>query len=217
MEDVSVIIPAYNEEKYIERTLKSLKIQTHPNIEIIVVCNGCTDKTKEISSNYTIKIISLKEKNVSKSRNSGADSATGEFLVFLDADTILMPDVISNIIKQLNKEHYYGTVSGKSELNKLQCRLYSKMKNIINTFYPWSNGLIFCRKEDFVKTNGFDPEFHHGELKLFYNEISKYAKYKKLNSTYIITSQRRIESWGIKKILGFWLNANKNKEYNPIR
>ncbi len=215
MELVSIVIPARNEENYIEKTLESIKSQTYLNIETIVVCNGCTDKTKEVAKEYA-KILNLKENNVSKARNEGAKIAKGKFLIFLDADTVLYPEVIQTIYKKLKKNSYFGTIVGRSEYNKLSLIVYTKTKNIINLFYPWSNGIIFCRKSDFLKTNGFNYNITHGELRQFYKEIRKYSSYKRLNSTYVITSQRRLKKWGLKKVLNFWLYNNKN-EYKPVR
>src|SRR3989344_4304719 len=65
---VTVIIPAYNEEKYIERTLQAIS-----GAEIVVVCNGCTDKTEDIARKYADSVIVLKEKGVSRARNAGKD------------------------------------------------------------------------------------------------------------------------------------------------
>ena len=58
---ISVIIPAYNEEKYIEKTLKSIKKQNFKHYETIVVCNGCTDNTKDIAKRYADKVLVIKE------------------------------------------------------------------------------------------------------------------------------------------------------------
>jgi len=215
MKLASIIIPAYNEENYLKSTLESIKSQNYKEIETIVVCNGCTDNTEKIAREYSNKVIIIKEKNVSKSRNLGAQEAKGDFLIFLDADTLLFQEVISKISDQLEKGHFYGTVAGKSELKGLSPFISLKTKEIINKFYPWSNGIIFCNKEDFIKTKGFNPNLKFGELRPFYNQIKQYSKYKKLNTTYVVTSQRRIKNWGLKKVIGFW--ATQKQEYKAIR
>ena len=87
---VSIIIPAHNEERYIEKTLSHIKKQSYRNIEIIVVDDGSIDNTTKKAKIYADKIIKLKKrKGVSYARNAGAKVARGDLLVFLDADTML--------------------------------------------------------------------------------------------------------------------------------
>ena len=80
---LSIVIPAYNEEKYISKTLDSIKSQNLKNYEIIVVCNGCTDKTSKIVRKYTNKVIEMKERNVMKAKNRGASISKYNKLIFL--------------------------------------------------------------------------------------------------------------------------------------
>lgn len=92
-EKVSIIIPVYNEEKWIRQTIENLKEQTYKNYEIILIDDGSTDKSKQIILEYTddenIKLISL-EKNVGPAiaRNEGLKIATGRFICFQDADDL---------------------------------------------------------------------------------------------------------------------------------
>lgn len=88
---VSIVIPAYNAERYIEKSIKSCINQTYKNIEIIVVNDGSTDNTVKIAQTISrqdnrIKIISTENGGVSKARNIGILNSTGEYLTFLDAD-----------------------------------------------------------------------------------------------------------------------------------
>jgi len=104
---VSVIIPVYNEEKYINNCLKSLKKQYEKPDEIIVVNNNCTDKTIKIVEKYKknlpIKIIKEKKRGVVFARNKGFNEAKGEILARCDADSILPPYWIKKIKKDFIK------------------------------------------------------------------------------------------------------------------
>ena len=91
MFNVSIIIPAYNVEGYINRCLNSVINQTYSNIEIIVVNDGSTDGTLEIIKNYCnldsrIKLIDITNHGVNYARKIGFSQATAEYIVFLDAD-----------------------------------------------------------------------------------------------------------------------------------
>ncbi len=105
---LSIIIPLYNKEKYIERCLESITGQGLPfkDFEIIIVDDGSKDSGGEIVQNYTNKnehlnLHLLKQKNQgpSAARNKGIDKAIGNFLYFLDADDLLANDVLENLLK----------------------------------------------------------------------------------------------------------------------
>lgn len=95
---VSVIIPCYNAELYIQATIESALKQTYGNIEIIVVDDGSTDRTLELASQYReqgIFIFHQENKGGSAARNKGIDAASGAWFQFLDADDILHPEKIA--------------------------------------------------------------------------------------------------------------------------
>ena len=89
---ISIIVPVYNGEKTIERTLKAIASQTHKNIEIIVINDASTDKTnlilkKHASSDKRIQIIDLKEnQGVHEARMAGLRKSTGQWIGFVDGD-----------------------------------------------------------------------------------------------------------------------------------
>lgn len=96
---ISVVIPAYNAELYIERTLSSLKKQTYTNIQVIVVNDGSTDSTGTIVSNFIkmnkqcdISLINIKNGGLANARNVGLSMCTGEFYINLDADDYIEDD-----------------------------------------------------------------------------------------------------------------------------
>lgn len=102
---VSVVIPVYNAEETIIRTLKSVVDQTYKNIEIIVVNDGSKDSSEQLISNYisqnnitNLKLISKENGGVSSARNRGIDEAIGDFIAFLDSDDFWL---LNKIEKQL--------------------------------------------------------------------------------------------------------------------
>ena len=107
---LSVIIPAYNSEKFLAETLDCLEKQTLKDIQIIVVNDGSTDKTAEIIEKYAKKnnnILSLYQENsgVSAARNNGICHAEGKYTLFLDSDDIFTPDSLENIYNALEKSN----------------------------------------------------------------------------------------------------------------
>ncbi len=94
---ISLVIPAYNEEKYIGNCLASLESQIEKPDEIIVVDNNCSDKTIEIVKRFKVKIVKEKRRGMIYARNCGFNNAQGDIIARCDADTILPPDWIKKI------------------------------------------------------------------------------------------------------------------------
>lgn len=82
----SVIIPAHNEESVISKALESIKQQSFTDYELIVVCDACTDRTKEIAEAYGAKVIEINAHSSGAARNAGLDAAQGDWILFCDAD-----------------------------------------------------------------------------------------------------------------------------------
>src|SRR5579872_5806075 len=112
---ISVIIPAHNEEKYLIQTLEALQRQNYGWFEVIVVANGCTDRTREVARGKCQRLIVLSQKNLGVARNLGARMARGELLLFLDADTILEPVALRAIAQSFTQEDAAGTVRGEPD------------------------------------------------------------------------------------------------------
>lgn len=136
---VSIIIPFYNVEKYIDECLKSVVEQTYKNLEIILVNDGSTDKTVEIIKKYTskdarIKVVTQNNLGMDVARKSGLDASRGELIIFVDSDDyILKNDSIEYMIKKHNKNHDFTFFNEK--------RVYdykvSLIKKLIGKFSIW--------------------------------------------------------------------------------
>jgi glycosyltransferase involved in cell wall biosynthesis len=106
---VSIVIPAYNAKNYIAQTINSCLAQTYPNCEIIVVDDGSKDGTGDFLLSYygdQIRYIYQENQGVSAARNTGVQSAKGEFIHFCDADDHLMPEKVAHSVEafQLHPE-----------------------------------------------------------------------------------------------------------------
>ena len=106
---ISVIVPIYNVEKYLEECLDSIKNQTYSNIEVILVNDGSTDKSKEICDRYCeddsrFKLINQANQGQSVARNHGVAASTGEFIAFVDSDDIIRQDYLEVLIRYMSEE-----------------------------------------------------------------------------------------------------------------
>lgn len=105
---VSIIIPNYNNERFIGACLKSVQSQTYRNWEAIVVDDGSTDNSYDICQNLAseddrIKVIKQKNMRVGAARNRGLEDAKGQYIMFLDSDDLLEPDTIETAYEVLNR------------------------------------------------------------------------------------------------------------------
>lgn len=102
---ISVIIPVYNVEKYINKTLKSLCSQTYQNLQIILIDDGSTDDSLQICQKWAeqdkrIQILTQKNNGVSYTRNRGIREASGKYIMFLDADDWIEADMLEQLYIQ---------------------------------------------------------------------------------------------------------------------
>lgn len=106
---ISIIVPVYNVEKYLSRCIESLINQIYQNIEIICINDGSTDNSLQILENYTnkdnrIKVINQQNQGVSVARNIGLDNATGDYILFVDADDWLEISACETLTKQIEAD-----------------------------------------------------------------------------------------------------------------
>jgi len=176
---VSVIIPAYNEEKSIIGCLSSLAQQSYSSLELIVVDDGSTDKTFQILSEFKftkIKFQIIKQKHLgpAAARNIGARHSKGDILVFIDADMTFAKDFIKDLVEPIDVGKSIGTFSKEEYLLnknniwslcwninryfingwKLDKEVYQR---ILPSYYPDSQPVFRAiKKTEFDKVEGFD-------------------------------------------------------------
>ena len=120
---ISIIVPVYNAEEYIEKTLEAILCQTYKNIEVILVNDGSTDNTLSILNKYQkkdnrIKVITTKNMNVSNARNTGLKHAKGKYISFIDSDDLINKEYIAclyDAIKLTNSDYAHAKISVERE------------------------------------------------------------------------------------------------------
>lgn len=107
MELVSIIVPVYNVEKYLDKCVQSLVRQTYSNLEIILIDDGATDNSgmvcdKWASKDERVKVIHTENRGLSAARNTGIDNSVGHFLCFVDSDDWIEPDMVSSLVENMS-------------------------------------------------------------------------------------------------------------------
>jgi len=169
---LSVIIPTLNEEDFLGHTLTCLKNQTVTPREVLVVDGGSTDKTKQVAQKYRAVTFFQCRAGTAYQRNYGAQKATGQRLLFLDADIHLEPDFIHRIMEYFD-EHNLSTccpwyLAYKSNLSTtLILGFFSCIFWTIQKILPSGAGpCILINKKLYLKLKGFNPEILHDDIHL---------------------------------------------------
>jgi len=138
MNKVSVIIPVYNVERYLDRCINSVMEQSNIKLEILLINDGSNDSSGEICDEFArtddrIRVFHQKNRGVSSARNKGIDNATGDWICFVDADDWIEPNSIEKIING-NDEKEVDYIIARSFINRDGMTIDER--------YPFSNNLI---------------------------------------------------------------------------
>jgi len=159
---VSVIIPTFNNSFILETCLKSIKLQTYSNIEIIIVDNYSIDDTVKIAKQYNSRVLQVRALR-SAARNYGIKNAEGVFLFYVDSDMELTPDVVKECVRNTIINHIDAIMIPEERVGEgfwVKCRAIERLTYIGN---PLIESVRFMRKDVFLKVNGFDEELEAGE------------------------------------------------------
>jgi len=115
---ISVVVPVYNVESYIEACVNSIINQTYSNVEIILVDDGSTDNSGLICDNFAekdsrIKVIHTLNRGLSAARNEGIRNSSGDYIMFIDADDFITLNAVDDIVKKINEQKDVDIVVGK--------------------------------------------------------------------------------------------------------
>lgn len=184
---ISIIMPVYNAEKYLKRSIESIINQTYKDIEIILVNDGSTDGSLNICADYQkkdnrIKVINQKNSGVSAARNRGIDEATGNYIMFIDSDDYIEENMIEDMAGKITDNDIDLVISGirmnyvkdgqviKTEEYRLKDSIYS-VEELLNAILVDIDLICICGpccklyKREILKNNNikFTNEFTMGE------------------------------------------------------
>ena len=192
---ISIVIPIYNAEKYLEECLNSIKNQTYKNIEVIMVNDGSKDDSETICKRFSeddarFRYFTKVNGGVSSARNLGLDNVKGDYITFIDADDWIAEKHLELLINSIKKTNSDIGVSSYKEFNNKDTyyiRVYTKQeKNLLNfekmnrdeflTLFPklmstnvcFNNAVSKLFRKDLVKNLRFDTSIKYGEDLDFY-------------------------------------------------
>jgi len=195
---LTIIIPTLNEEKYLPRAIESIKKQNY-ECEIVIADAGSTDQTIPITKRYPCKII--RGGRQGRGRDKGAEIASGDLLLFIDADVILPEGFLENCTCEILKRDLdIATCSAIPLSNRFSDRILYFIANTAIILFqkrmPFAQGFcIFIKKAIHDKIGGFDETITFGEDSEYVGRAAKYGKFGVLKPN-IFVSVRRFEKEG---------------------
>ena len=180
---VSIIIPAFNEEKYLPLCLDSLKSLDYSkqDIEIIVVDNGSTDRTREIALEYGAVVFTKPSANISELRNFGVQQSKGEIIAFVDADCAVAKDWLRNASKYF-EDNDVVSWGGPPEPPENAGWVAKSWNLVIQNNQPVQNSNwlgtinLFVRKHQFIDIGGFNESLKTCEDVDLSYRLSKFGR-----------------------------------------
>lgn len=207
---ISIIVPVYKVEKYLNKCVDSIINQTYKNLEIILVDDGSPDRCPQICDEYTkkdnrIKVIHKKNGGLSDARNIGIDNSTGEYIMFIDSDDYIndkMVELLYNNIKEkksdvaiCNFEYIFENCNSKKVPNITPTILNSNQ--FWNLYYSEQGYVVFCvvawnklYKKELFKTIRYDVGKYHEDEFIIHKIINQCNKISCINDKLYYYLQR---------------------------
>lgn len=204
MKSISVIVPAHNEEKYVARCIRSIKAAAavySGQVEIIVVCNRCTDRTAEIAEKHGARVIFNEDRCIAKVRNAGIFDAVGDIIVTIDCDNRMTKETLKEIAYLLGTGKFIGggapirfeRYSVPLYLNDLLCRVSFAVTGLYCGIF-WAERTTFQAIGGFVEKKAMEDAATAKALKLYGKRQGK--KYGVLRRNVLINSTRKYDDMG---------------------
>ncbi|MGZ8899197.1 MAG: glycosyltransferase [Limisphaerales bacterium] len=217
---ISIVVPAFNEEKLIDQSLAAIKSACSAfdplgwTSEIVVCDNNSTDRTADLARAAGATVIFEPINQISRARNRGASAATGDWLIFVDADSFPTAALFAATAKRIAS----GKSAGGGCLVRLDERNFFAgaavlLWTALSLIKRWAAGsYVFCRAELFREVGGFSTELFASEELDFSDRLKRLAKTRGLSFQIIteqklVTSARKLHLYGHAAHLRFFLKA----------
>jgi len=199
---ISIIIPTLNEEAYLPRLLASIRAQDHTNREIIIADNGSRDRTRAIARQFGARVVPGGLPGVG--RNHGAAAARGEFLLFLDADTVLPEGFLTKIMARFEKDFidicvpWIRPVDGTNSIYRTIFQFSNTFFKLMEAIQPQGLGIcILATKRIHNRIGGFAEDIRVSEDFDYINRASLVGRFRVYSHVFVYHSVRRYKAEGV--------------------
>lgn len=220
--DVSIIIPARNEEQYLRRALASVASQTWPldRLEVLVVDNGSVDGTAAVARAYiaahpeiAIHLLTEPVAGIARAKNAGVRAARGRWLIFLDADSRMAPNLVERVVYYGWKGYAAGSIPVVADSRDLLDRGFFAMLEFGKRLFDLQAQMFFCARQVHLRLGGFAEDLQLAEDSDFLARVRRAGlPLCRVQASWIATSPRRLRArpWRLNMflMLGRWALAS---------
>jgi glycosyltransferase involved in cell wall biosynthesis len=178
---VSVIVPAFNEERLLDGSLAAIRtaMQAFDNAELIVCDNNSTDRTAEIARAAGASVVFEPVNQIARARNTGAAAASGDWLVFVDADSYPTRELFADSLLAIREGALAGGATVTLDSADRMVRFWVGAWNLLSRRARWAAGsFIFCEAAAFREVGGFDQTIYAGEEIYLFRQLKRLARRK---------------------------------------
>lgn len=210
---LSIIIPAFNEARLITRTLESVAASIHANrqpgftSDILVVDNNSTDNTAALARQLGAQVVFEPINQIGRARNAGAAHTTGDWVLFLDADSLLSPGLLADILQLIESGKCVGCGSTlRMDGLPWWANLTLRFWTALSVLCRWAAGaLIVCRRDAFEEVGGFDQELYALDEIRLSKQLKQWGRQRGLRFTILTehpleTSSRKVSLYSAREI-----------------
>lgn len=195
---ISFIVPAYNEERLLARTLEALRAAGRASLlpfEVVVADDGSTDATASIASDHGAVLVKVAHRQIAATRNSGARAARGNLFMFVDADTVVCPAVVRAAADAMLDGAAGGGASVRIDgtLPRYARILLPAASWWLRTARIAAGCFIFCTREAFVAIGGFDEAYFGAEEIVLSRALRRHGRFVLLRHA-VTTSGRKLRA-----------------------
>lgn len=203
---ISFVVPAYNEADYLPATLVAITEAAGAlgrPYEIVVADDASTDDTAAIAEALGARVVSCENRQIAGTRNAGARAARGDFLIFVDADTIVNDAVVRAAVDALDE----GVAGGGAMVDwegpvALQWRLFLRLLMRTSRMVRWAAGsFLFCSRDAFEAAGGFDETLYAAEEIWMSRALKRQGRFVVLRES-VVTSARKLRDHSSLYVLG---------------
>jgi glycosyltransferase involved in cell wall biosynthesis len=203
---ISFVIPAYNEELLLGRTLRALNDAVRPlgeEFEVVVADDASSDGTAAVAREHGARVVLVSHRQIAATRNAGAREAHGEVLIFVDADTVVTAAAVRAAIAALRA----GAVGGGCAVRfdgrlPLYGRLIAALAPSVYRALGLAAGcFLFCTREAFRAAGGFDERLFAAEEAALSRALGRQGRFVVLRE-HVTTSGRKVRAYSAREVLG---------------